>query len=89
MLGCVPCCSPRAPRLSAQERGAAALGELIDGLGTTTRVMMIGAHPDDEDTQLIAYLAKARHIETAYLSLTARRWRPKSYWQRAGPVALA
>ncbi len=31
---------------------------------------MIGAHPDDEDTQLIAYLAKARHIETAYLSLT-------------------
>ena len=31
---------------------------------------MIGAHPDDEDTQLIAWLAKARHIETAYLSLT-------------------
>ena len=59
-----------APRLSAQERGAAALGELVSGLGTTTRVMMIGAHPDDEDTQLIAYLAKARHIETAYLSLT-------------------
>src|SRR4051812_19030786 len=59
-----------APRLSAQERGAAALGELVAGLSTTTRVMMIGAHPDDEDTQLIAYLAKARHIETAYLSLT-------------------
>jgi hypothetical protein len=32
--------------------------------------MMIGAHPDDEDTQLIAYLAKAKHIETAYLALT-------------------
>src|SRR5215208_7773084 len=59
-----------APRLSAQERGAAALGELVAGLGTTTRVLMIGAHPDDEDTQMIAYLAKARHIETAYLSLT-------------------
>src|SRR5207342_3577834 len=59
-----------APRLSAQERGAAALGEFIDGLGTTTRVMMIGAHPDDEDTQLITWLAKARHVETAYLSLT-------------------
>jgi len=69
MLGCVVLLAV-APRLSAQERGAAALGELIDGLGTTTRVMMIGAHPDDEDTQLIAYLAKARHIETAYLSLT-------------------
>src|SRR5512146_3458373 len=59
-----------APRLSGQERGAASLGELLAGLGTTTRVMMIGAQPDDEDTQLIAYLAKARHVETAYLSLT-------------------
>jgi LmbE family N-acetylglucosaminyl deacetylase len=62
-----------APRLAAQTPragGAAALGELIEGLGTTSRVLMIGAHPDDEDTQLIAYLAKARHIETAYLSLT-------------------
>jgi LmbE family N-acetylglucosaminyl deacetylase len=59
-----------APRLSAQERGAAALSEAVDGLGNTMRVLMIGAHPDDEDTQLIAYLAKARHVETAYLSLT-------------------
>jgi LmbE family N-acetylglucosaminyl deacetylase len=31
---------------------------------------MIGAHPDDEDTQLIAFLAKGRHIQTAYLALT-------------------
>ncbi len=53
-----------------QQHGAAELGELVAGLGTTSRVLMIGAHPDDEDTQLIAYLATARHIETAYLSLT-------------------
>src|SRR5215813_8364085 len=59
-----------APRLFAQNRGAAALSEEIAGLGTTARVLMIGAHPDDEDTQLIAWLAKARHVETAYLSLT-------------------
>ncbi|MBC8088588.1 MAG: PIG-L family deacetylase, partial [Phycisphaerae bacterium] len=26
--------------------------------------------PDDEDTQLIAWLARGRHVETAYLSLT-------------------
>jgi len=67
------CCSlllAAAPRLFAQERGAAALGELVAGLGTTTRVLVVGAHPDDEDTQLIAFLSKARHIETAYLSLT-------------------
>ena len=36
----------------------------------TARVLMIGAHPDDEDTQLLAWLARRRHVETAYLSLT-------------------
>ena len=34
------------------------------------RVLWIAAHPDDEDTQLIAWLARGRHVETAYLSLT-------------------
>ena len=34
------------------------------------RVLMIGAHPDDEDTQLITWLARGRQVETAYLSLT-------------------
>ena len=42
-----------APRLlSAQERGAVALGEAVAGLDVTARVLVIGAHPDDEDTQL-------------------------------------
>ena len=31
---------------------------------------MIGAHPDDEDTNLIAWLSRGRFVETAYLSLT-------------------
>lgn len=34
------------------------------------RVLWIAAHPDDEDTQLIAWLARGRHVQTAYLSLT-------------------
>src|SRR5690348_13045724 len=54
----------------SQRADADALGEEIAGFGTSARVLVIGAHPDDEDTQLITYLAKARHIETAYLSLT-------------------
>lgn len=33
-------------------------------------VLYIAAHPDDENTQLIAYLARGRHYRTAYLSLT-------------------
>lgn len=54
----------------AQERGAAALAEAIEGLGQGMRVLMIGAHPDDEDTQIISWLSRGRHVETAYLSLT-------------------
>jgi LmbE family N-acetylglucosaminyl deacetylase len=34
------------------------------------RVLWIAAHPDDEDTNLIAWLARGRGVETAYMSLT-------------------
>jgi LmbE family N-acetylglucosaminyl deacetylase len=56
-------------RAAAQERGTLPLGELVAGLGSTTRVLMIGAHPDDEDNRMLAWLARGRHVETAYLSL--------------------
>ncbi len=60
-----------APRLLfAQERGATALGEAVAGLDVTARVLLIGAHPDDEDTQLLTWLARGRQVETGYLSLT-------------------
>jgi LmbE family N-acetylglucosaminyl deacetylase len=39
----------------------------FDELGS---VLYIAAHPDDENTQLIAYLARGRLYRTAYLSLT-------------------
>ncbi|MFO0070900.1 MAG: PIG-L family deacetylase, partial [Gemmatimonas sp.] len=54
----------------APERGAAALGSALAGIGTTGRVLTVAAHPDDEDTPIIAWLARGRHVETAYLSLT-------------------
>ncbi|MCC6316677.1 MAG: PIG-L family deacetylase [Gemmatimonadaceae bacterium] len=54
----------------AQERGAAALAPLVRSLGTNVRVLMIAAHPDDEDTQLLTWLARGRGVETAYLALT-------------------
>jgi LmbE family N-acetylglucosaminyl deacetylase len=34
------------------------------------RVLVIAAHPDDEDTQLIAWLQRGGNAEAAYLSLT-------------------
>jgi LmbE family N-acetylglucosaminyl deacetylase len=36
----------------------------------TMRVLWIAAHPDDEDTNLIAWLARGRGVKTAYMSLT-------------------
>ncbi|MBV8731526.1 MAG: PIG-L family deacetylase, partial [Acidobacteriia bacterium] len=33
-------------------------------------VLMIGAHPDDERTPVLAYFARGRHMRTAYLSAT-------------------
>ena len=33
-------------------------------------VLLVAAHPDDEDSSLIAFLARGRYCRTAYLSLT-------------------
>ena len=34
------------------------------------KVLYVAAHPDDENTRLLSYLEKYRHVESAYLSLT-------------------
>jgi len=70
-LALATCACSSAPRpVTAQERGAVAMGEAVEGLPVTTRVLLIAAHPDDEDSRLLAWLARGRHVETAYLSLT-------------------
>ena len=51
-------------------QGAVTVHELASGLGHGARVLMIGAHPDDEDTSLLTWLARGRHADAAYLSLT-------------------
>ena len=61
----VPCDAP-----TAQEPGAVRLDQRIRGLTVTARVLVIGAHPDDEDARLITWLSRGRSLETAYLSLT-------------------
>ena len=42
----------------------------LRSFGTTGTVLHIGAHPDDENTQLITYLSLGRGYRAAYLSLT-------------------
>lgn len=55
----------------AQQGNSASLIKLkIDKLGTLGTTLYFAAHPDDENTRLIAYLANDRKYRTAYLSLT-------------------
>lgn len=60
----------RLPAPETEHRGAAALGLALRRLGPTQRVLMIGAHPDDESTQILAELALGQGADVAYLSLT-------------------
>jgi len=60
----------------------AVLGQSLDGTGVVPtglllrqmdgvkRVLMIGAHPDDEDTSLLTAMARGQGAQTAYLALT-------------------
>ena len=49
---------------------AGMLAHALDRLAGTARVLFVAAHPDDENTRLLAYLANARHVTAAYLSMT-------------------
>ncbi|MCA1625392.1 MAG: PIG-L family deacetylase [Acidobacteria bacterium] len=62
------------PATNAQVRpvydlGASGLAQKIKRLQTTASAMHTGAHPDDEDSGLLAYLARREQARTAYLSL--------------------
>jgi len=42
----------------------------LEKMNHVGRVLFIAAHPDDENTQLISYLANVKGIDVAYMSLT-------------------
>ncbi|WP_438480148.1 PIG-L family deacetylase [Oleiharenicola lentus] len=48
----------------------AAILQQLRSFNTTGTVLHVAAHPDDENTQLITYLARGRGYRAAYLSLT-------------------
>ncbi|MBL8233479.1 MAG: PIG-L family deacetylase [Bryobacterales bacterium] len=50
--------------------GSAEIHQSLRRLNTVGSVLMIAAHPDDENTNLLAYYARGRNLRTAYLSLT-------------------
>ena len=50
--------------------GAAGIALQLEKLNVLGSVLMIAAHPDDENTALLAYFARGRKVRTAYLSAT-------------------
>ncbi|UCF41105.1 MAG: PIG-L family deacetylase [Gemmatimonadota bacterium] len=50
--------------------GAAELDRVLQRLAHPGRVLVIGAHPDDEDTRLLALLARGYGADAGYLSLS-------------------
>ncbi len=62
---------PAAGQVAAvYDQGMNGLFRQLQRLQTTAAVLHTGAHPDDEDSALVAYHARRVHARTGYLSLT-------------------
>lgn len=55
---------------STVQLNAAEIRQGIASLDVAGSVLYIAAHPDDENTRLLAYLSKEKKVRTGYLSLT-------------------
>jgi LmbE family N-acetylglucosaminyl deacetylase len=62
--------SPNQAQASPAELDSAQIQLALRKLGVVGSVLYIGAHPDDENTNLLAYLANDVLVRAAYLSLT-------------------
>jgi LmbE family N-acetylglucosaminyl deacetylase len=50
--------------------GTARLEQVLRGLNVVGSVLMIAAHPDDENTAVLAWASRGRHLRAGYLSAT-------------------
>lgn len=62
--------SPLTAQLESPQASSADLGLLLRQMDGEKRVLMIAAHPDDEDTSLLTTLARGLGARAAYLSLS-------------------
>src|SRR5436309_14623506 len=54
----------------AEDRGAMGLSQALKRLDVVASVLHTGAHPDDENSALLSWLARGQGVRTAYLSAT-------------------
>ncbi len=70
-VGGVPGAAPSpSPLQPATTGGLATVDRALAKLSTHKRLLVIGAHPDDEDTSLLTLVARGEGGEAAYLSLS-------------------
>jgi LmbE family N-acetylglucosaminyl deacetylase len=67
-LGLIPGTTPAVDHMS--DSSAAAILQDLRSFREMSTVLHVAAHPDDENTQLITYLARGRGSRMAYLSVT-------------------
>src|SRR5438876_11974641 len=53
-----------------EDRGAMGLAQALKRLDVIGSVLHTGAHPDDENSALLAWLSRGQGVRTAYLSAT-------------------
>jgi LmbE family N-acetylglucosaminyl deacetylase len=69
----LPFALPGDPARAQPARQPASSGEIqkrLERLSVLGSVLYVAAHPDDENTSLLTYLANGRLVRTAYLSMT-------------------
>ncbi|QHL87134.1 LmbE family protein [Nibribacter ruber] len=69
-LAVVVLSTPAAQAQAPKKPNAADIRLGLEKLNVVGSVLYMAAHPDDENTRLIAYLANERKLRTGYLSLT-------------------
>jgi LmbE family N-acetylglucosaminyl deacetylase len=69
VLALTPARSSADTRPAPEDRGVSGLALALRRLQTIASVLHTAAHPDDESTELLAYLARGQGARVAYLSL--------------------
>ncbi len=62
-------------------------GSRSSALGVVGTALYVAAHPDDENTAMIAWLSNGRLVRTGYLAVTRGRRRPEPHRPREGGSA--
>lgn len=64
------CCAITVSAQEISDYSAVEIFHDLEKLSVLGSALYVAAHPDDENTRLIAHLSNALHVETTYLSLT-------------------